>query len=130
MGLFSFLSAAKSADAVAESIPKVVDGAMKGIDKIFFTAEEKSEFISGMLKQLYDQFMPRAISRRVISIMMLAVFDIAFLVAVVYACLGETEVVNSIIAIVSAFQMGWIAITIIIFYFGYYGVEKFKKGGK
>lgn len=129
MGLFSFLSAKKTADVLTESVPKVVDGAIKGIDALVFTAEEKSQFIQGMLKQLYDQFMPRAISRRIIAVMMLGVFDLAFLIAVGFACFGKVEVVNSIIATVKAFQMGWIAVTIIIFYFGYYGVEKFK-GGK
>ena len=78
MGFWDFLSSAKTAANLADTVPKVVDSTIKGLDALVFTTEEKSKFIMDLLKQLHDQFMPRAISRRIIAILMLACFDLAF----------------------------------------------------
>jgi hypothetical protein len=124
MGIFSFLSATKTADAIVGSVPKVIDGVIGGIDKAFFTDQEKAETIKDLLKQLYDNFMPRAISRRILAVIIFGVFAIYALTALVFACFKQTEVVNAIIATAEAFQLGWLAITVTIFYFGYYGFQK------
>lgn len=124
MGLFSFLSATKTADAMASSVPKVISGITAGIDATFFTKEERANFIKDFVTKLYDNFLPRAISRRILAIMIFSVFVIFALTALVFACFGKTEVINLIIQVAVAFKIGWLIITVTIFYFGYYGFEK------
>ena len=128
MGLFSFLSAKKAADNIAGAVPKVIDGAISGIDALVFTDEEKSNFIKGLLKQLYDNFMPRAISRRVIAVIIIGVFSIFALTGLVFACFGRMNVVNEIIKVAVAFKIGWAAMTVIAFYFGVWPFVTKKKG--
>lgn len=124
MGLFSFLSASKVADAVTDSVPKVVNGVIGGIDAAFFTDEERQQMAQDLLKQLYDNFMPRAISRRILAVIIFVLFSIYALTALVFACLNMVEVVNRIIEVAEAIKLGWMAITVTIFYFGYYGFQK------
>jgi hypothetical protein len=131
MGLFSFLSAKKAGDAIVETAPKVVNGIMSGIDAAFFTQEEKAEFIKGMLQQLYDNFMPRAISRRVIAVIIFANFTLAFMLCLILAVFELKERLQAAVEVINAFQIGWLAITVTVFYFGYYGVQKLTgKDGK
>ena len=118
MGLFSFLSAKKTADNLADSVPKIIDGAISGIDALAFTKEESMEFFKGLLKQLYDQFMPRAISRRVIAIIIVSVFSIFCLTALGFACFNATNIVNNISQVFTKFKIGYITLVVIGFYFG------------
>jgi len=118
MGLFSFLSAGKAADNIASAIPKVIDGAVRGIDSLVFTDEERSSFIKDLLKQLYDNFMPRAISRRVLAVIVFSVFSIFALTGLVFACFEKTNIVKIIIDVAVAFKLGWLTMTITAFYFG------------
>jgi len=99
----------------------------KIIDKAFFTSEERAENATKVLFKLQDQFTPRAISRRILAFMFSLSFCGAFMLSLVYACLDKTHVVNNIIGIAKAYHMGMIMMTIIMFYFGTYLADKFKK---
>lgn len=75
MGIFSFLS------GNAKTVDKVVDGAISGIDKLFYTKEEqrdaRAEIAKGVqdfVKNTLDESTARSRTRRVIAIMIMGVF--------------------------------------------------------
>ena len=118
MGFFSFLTGAKAASNLADAVPKVIDSAISGIDKTFFTNEEKSDFVLKLSKQLYDNFMPRAISRRMIAAIVFILFGIFAIAALTCAILGMIDTVNAIITLAGSMKLGWLTMTIAVFYFG------------
>jgi len=75
MGLFSFLTSDK------KTVDKVVDGAISGIDKLFYTNEEKADArkeiakgVSKFVENTLDENTARSKTRRVIAIMIMGVF--------------------------------------------------------
>jgi len=123
MGLFSFLSGSKKA---VDTMSTVAEGAVAGLDKLFFTKEEKhdamiatGQLIMKRVELAVSESSIRSITRRVIAIMFCSAFLLLLLMsAFVYPWfvgwskrLFECSMVlkNPIIAI-------------IIFYFGSYGV--------
>jgi len=117
---------AKGMDTAVGMIDKTVGGIISGIDKSFYTNEEKAGDIAKMVFTLQDQFTPRAISRRIIAFMFAGIFSVAFITALVFTCLKMFTVTKAIIDLVVAFQLPWIIISIIVFYFGYYGFKQIK----
>ncbi len=132
MGIFGrMFGTDKAIESGAQVITKVTGGIISGIDAVFYTDEEKARAASTAVENaqktvvaLNDQWMPRAISRRILAFMFSAVFLIILLTAIVFACLGKIDVVNSIIAIVKAFDLGWIILAMTAFYFGVYEFKK------
>ena len=102
---------------------EIVKTAGKVADGLHYSSEEKGNLI----KSMYDQFTPRSISRRLIAVMITSVFLIFCLTGLVFSCLDNRMVVDNIIQIANAFQLGYIQLSIIIFYFGYYGLKLWKK---
>lgn len=82
MGLLDiFKSSAKAVDAAAGIADKTADGIIAGIDKAFYTDEEKAEarqkWFSGWLalqQTIANESTPTAISRRVLAFMIMGVF--------------------------------------------------------
>ena len=125
MGIFGKLFGTDKALSDGMGIlKKVTGGVVDGIDAAWYTTEEKSRDIIKVLLSLQDQFTPRSISRRILACMFTAVYLCLVLITALFACLGYSDIVNSIISIIKAFELGWIQLTIIIFYFGYYGAGK------
>lgn len=116
----------KGLEVGVKIIDKSVGGIISGIDAAFYTSEEKAHDIKEMIFKLQDQFTPRAISRRILAIMFTVVFLGIVTTAVIFACFGKTTTVKDIILVAEAFQMGWIMLSIIAFYFGYYGWQQIK----
>jgi len=128
MGLFGTLFGSQ------KSTETIISGVSNGLDAVVFTKEEKAEYIKSILFKLQEQWLPRAISRRLIAIPFTIVFCVYLVVALIFACAGRKDVIELIVNIVVALRFGWIMITIIIFYFGYYGFMGIlgakKPGGK
>ncbi|MHA1447878.1 MAG: hypothetical protein ACTSP4_00460 [Candidatus Hodarchaeales archaeon] len=114
-------------DKALDIASKVTTGIINGIDKSCYTEHEKATDTKKVLLALQDQFTPRSISRRLLAFFFCISYCCSFIVALVFACLDRTVVVNNIINLVNAFELGWIVITIVIFYFGNYIVDKLKK---
>ncbi len=114
-------------DTAVGMVGKAVDGIISGVDASFYTPEEKAGDIAKMVFTLQDQFTPRSVSRRILAFLFASIFSVAFLVALVFTCFKNFIIVKAIIELVVAFQLPWIIMSIIIFYFGYYGIEKIKK---
>lgn len=110
----------------AKAVETMTSGAVSGLDAIVFTSEEKANLAKEILFKLQDQWQPRALSRRIIAIMITAIFCIFLLVGLVLACFSMKEQIKLMIEFAVAFQLGWIMLTIVVFYFGYYGFLKNK----
>jgi hypothetical protein len=83
MGLFSFLKGNK------KTVDKVVDGAVSGIDKLFYTNEERADAkreiakgVSEFVNNTLEENTARSRTRRVIAIMIMGVFLLLIIAAV------------------------------------------------
>lgn len=138
MSIWGSIFGSKKAISDAGEVAKnVSSGIVAGIDKAFYTSEEKAEnaakrfeTISTLIIALQDQFTPRSISRRVVAVVFCLNFTIAFLLSVGLAAFGKTDAVNLVVEVVRVYMLGQIILTIIFFYFGYYGVSKVLGGLK
>lgn len=108
----------------AEMAHEATTGIIAGIDAAWYTKEEQAKDIKDILFKLQDQYTPRSMSRRIIAVLFAVVFCAFALTALVFACMGKFDVANSIISVAGAFNFGGIMLTIVVFYFGYYGAQK------
>lgn len=125
MGLFSFL---KSSDKAVDIADKVVDGAVKGIDALFFTAEEKSaaslkaiEFWIEAQRVTLSENSIRSITRRYLAWMIISVF---LLLGVFAVAIYRFDPEWSAYALGVMKQLGFMAGAVTVFYFGYYGFKQ------
>jgi hypothetical protein len=136
MGLWSWLTTSEKAVDTGLDLVKDVSS---GIDVLFYTDEEKAQAKSSWwqmwMKQqevIGDGNSIRSKTRRLLSILFTVNFLIIVDIAIYAACKGWAEVVQNIITTAAAFKLGAIQLTIVIFYFGYYGIQavigKWKKG--
>jgi hypothetical protein len=137
----------------AKAVGEATTGIIAGIDAAWYTKEEQARDVKEILFKLQDQYTPRSMSRRIFAIGFLILFSIFALTALVFACLEQFTIINAdpsstveatakavehhahyeaIIAVANALSIGTIMLTIVIFYFGYYGVNGAIKafGGK
>ncbi len=122
MGFFSFLTTSEKAVNTAADLAK---DAAKGIDALFFTAEEKSaasiqaiELWVETQKIIRDEGSIRSVTRRILAIMILGTFlaeGITSIVLFKFDPLWSAQV----LAIMKSQGMMVGAVT--VFYFGYYG---------
>ena len=130
MGILDFFTASKTATETAKN---VVDGTIAGIDKIWYTDEEKAENIVKRIelfqqgyaiwleaqKVLVNESTPRSITRRVLAILILG----SFLALILGA--GAVYFFNQVWAqwlIDCSGYLKGLAITVGVFYFGYYAI--------
>lgn len=138
----------KALEQGLKTVDTVAEGMVSGVDALFFTDEEKSNASMkamatrmSMVKALQDEFAPRAITRRVLAIIIIGSTFLHFHFAVflgimanmnpkmikigdkvVNAWTGALEFTVSIIV-----QEVKIAMIVVFFYFGYYGVKAIMK---
>lgn len=123
MGLFSKLNP-----------QKIFDTAAGGIDKMFFTKEEKAEFMKDAQKQYLEYYKMtlqdssvRGLTRRYIAVMFCAVF-LLFLIAAAVAFIWRPDYAEFLFSLVK--EMKEYIAGILIFYFGYYGITKIMESRK
>lgn len=129
MGLFSWFTGGSK---VAE---KVLDAGISGIDKMFFTKEEKAEFYAklgnqwvDMMKVLQGESSIRSITRRVIAFAVIFTY-IPLVLAAAGVYLWYPEYSAFLLAIADG-KFGWLVITIGSFYFGPYMIQRLLTGKK
>lgn len=131
-----------------KTIDTVAEGAVKGVDALFFTEEEKSNqsvkvlgMKMAMVKALQDEFAPRAITRRILAIIIVGStffhFNLAVFMGIManlypkWVKVGEKTInawdgaLQFTISIIV--QEVKIAMVVVFFYFGYYGVKAIMK---
>ena len=120
MGFWSFLTGAKA----VESIPTVVDAAVNGIDAVWYTDEEEARdgITRARIAKDYIQMVLKAngiqsIARRIIAVVVVGNFLLAFNVALGFAIAGQPEIVDKIKEVCIDFKMGWAFVTVLSFFF-------------
>lgn len=135
----------KALEQGLETVDKATTGVIAGMDALFYTDEEKAhdsvkvtQMRMDMVKSLQDSFAPRSVTRRVLAIIIVGSTFLHFNIAIVLGLLanlwpkmitigdkatnawdGALTYTMSIIA-----QEIKIALIVVFFYFGYYGVKQ------
>lgn len=115
MGFFGRLFGTES------GLEKGLEMINKGVDGAFYTSEEKGD----MAKSLQDEFTPRAITRRILAVIVIVHFFVHINLWVWFAWRGNANMVKELKEILTI--EGKLALTVIIFYFGYYGIKSILK---
>jgi len=98
---------------------KVIDGAMRGIDALVFTDEEKAKMsvTKGELKvKLLSAYEPFKLAQRYLALIFSGLFAVSFITALAMAVMGMDY--KPILEVVAAFSLGYIILAIVTFYFG------------
>jgi len=133
MGFMSLFGTKK----IVENVSDAVSGAVgKGglIDNAFFTDQEKAQvgLEAGRLwldvqKVLATENSIRSITRRAIAWAIVGEFLLLLNTGVVLLVLGKRDLVVAIKEFAIAMKFDWMAVTVIGFFFLYYGVQKIVK---
>lgn len=135
MSWFTFLtSGSKAADKIPDMADKVVGGVVSGLDKMFFTDEEKSEASAAAMAAIIDfikstasESSARSVTRRILAVMILSAFLILLLTAAgVYPFNAEW----SKFLIECAGSLSGLVLAVGVFYFGPYQIGQAIKGFK
>ncbi len=123
-------------EKAADTVSTAVKTGFGMLDNAFYTDQEKAaDSREGMKiwleiqKVLAGENSLRSITRRIIAWAFVAEFLLAFNVGLVCALFFEAKV-EKVVAIAATFQLGYIVLTIVAFYFGTYGIGQLlnKKG--
>ena len=109
---------------------KVIDGAMRGIDALVYTDEEKANMELSKAKvkiDLLGAYAPFKIAQRYLAVMFSAAFIFLLLVSTALAILKMPY--QPILDVAEAFSLGYIVLAIVTFYFGG-GLVSSAKGNK
>ena len=139
MGFFTSLFSTKRViDAIPETAGKVVDGVVSGVDKLFFTDEEKTEAsqramdsIYSFIKTTMDESSIRSITRRVLAVEIVSAFVFLLLAGAMIYILNPTWAAH---VLACAKALSNLVLAVSVFYFGPYQVvgmiQKIKDGKK
>ena len=125
MNIFKWFSSGSKA---AE---QVLDGAMKGLDAIVYTDEEKSAARQKLMdnwlelqKALGEETTVRSVTRRILAVLIVVPFVVLILAAaVVYKF--DLEYAKFLLALAES-QFGWLVLGVAGFYFGPYMMQRGK----
>jgi hypothetical protein len=116
-----------------ETAEKVLDAGISGIDKIFYTEEEKAEANKKMgdlwldtQKVLSNESSPRSVTRRIIAWAIILNTMLFADVCLVLAITDRKQTIDRIVDVANAFNLGWAFVVVIGFYFGTHLVSKLK----
>lgn len=140
MGFFSWITGKKSVDKTLDIAEKTTSGIMSGIDKMFYTEEEKAEMFQKrlelseqaskvhieLMKTTHDETTTRSVTRRVIAI---SIMFITFL-SIISLCVVwkvDNQWGEFILKVVEYYQLGWAFIAVVVFFFGNHMITRFKK---
>lgn len=110
-------------------VTKTVDGIYNGIDKAIYTDEEKADNQKEQVKSkmaLIPLFEPFKLAQRIIAISFTINFIFAFWVGVALLFMKQQELLDSYLKLIAVFQLGWIMLTIVAWYFTGGVVNSFK----
>jgi hypothetical protein len=134
MGLWNWITGAStSANKVVDTACNVVDNAVAGVDKMFYTDEEKAKAKKEMIAQYLEYVQStlketsiRSVTRRVVALGVIGVWLFLILVSVAGFFLQETSMVQFILALLD--RMTFPVSSVIVFYFGPYMLSYLTKG--
>jgi len=140
MGFFNWLTGAKSVDKTLDIIDKSSSSIASGLDKMFYTKEEKAEHLMkrleiservskthiDLMKATADENTTRSVTRRIIAVSIMA-FTLFLIVAVSVIYKIDPEWAAFILKVTEYFQFGWAFIAVVVFFFGNHMITRFKK---
>lgn len=101
----------------------------RSIDGMFHTGEEKAqehakliEMKMGMVKSLQDEFTPRAVTRRILALIIFGMFFLHSNAWMYFAWKGNEEMALNMKELTKVDVQ--LTMLVAFFYFGYYGVKK------
>lgn len=103
---------------------KVIDSSINTIDSLVYTDQEKANLKVDLLKN----FEPFKLAQRYLALIFSSAFLIAFLTAISLSLFGLDY--SGIIKIIDVFNLSWIVLSIVTFYFTGGTIESFKKTTK
>jgi hypothetical protein len=141
MGIFSIFSGEKAAEKALDITDKATTGLINGIDKVFYTEEEKAETalkraeialkVSDahikLMETLGSENTVRSITRRYLAVMIIGTF---LLLLVLSAAVWKWFPDWAVHIFQVATTLSTLSTTVGIFYFGYYGLKEAFKAGK
>lgn len=126
--MLGWLKGLFSTPKLAEAAGDVIKGAVNGIDKLFYTDEEKAEnaqkaFGLWLKAQeiLIHESSVRSMTRRYLAIMIVGVFLFLILFAAILFAFGVTTA-KEVFACAKA--ISGLTFMVAAFYFGYYGIQQ------
>ena len=115
-----------------KAIGKGLDIIDRSLDGMFHTGEEKAEehakltdMKMGMVKSLQDEFTPRAVTRRILALIIFGLFFLHSNVWMYFAWKGNEEMALNMKELTKVDVQ--LTMLVAFFYFGYYGVSKILK---
>lgn len=104
---------------------KLLDASISGIDKAFYTDEEKAEKRAEAYARwqdlqlvLAEKGTGTAVNRRIVSWFVLIAFMLSFLVTLGFSLAGYIEQARTAMEVAENFKVGWAFSAVIVFYFG------------
>lgn len=130
--MIGWLQALFSAPKIVETGTKVVEGAMSGLDKAWYTAQEKAadaitvaQIGLERVKLALNESSVRSITRRFLSFAIIGQCMFLTNVAAVLWLFGKTKDADFMLELLKFWGIPLSAV--VIFYFGYYGVQQVVK---
>ena len=130
MGLWAWITGAQQVDKAMDIATKATDGIIAGIDKAFFTAEEKSiaalavtEAAIRMAEATQNESTTKSITRRVLAWMIMTSFLFLLLFG---AMIFKLDAQWSAYCLDAAKALIFLVTPVSIFYFGYYGIKQLR----
>ena len=114
----------------SDSASKMIDGALSGIDKTFYTDQEKAESKKGMIilkTKLLEAYAPFKLTQRYLALIFSGLFSFLLLISTGLSAFGYIEEVKQIIQIIDVFSLNWIMLAIVSFYFSAGLIESYKR---
>ena len=128
MGLFNLKLGNKSTEKAIGVVGDVVKGVSKGLDVMVFTNEERAELnfkigdqVTKFVEMTLNENTARSKTRRYIAVLFVYLFA-ALLIAAAIFWKFDKDYSDFLLAL--AKEQSTIVMTIVVFYFGYYGFQK------
>lgn len=122
---------------VVSTVADTVKSGVSMLDNAFYTKQEKATNALKMTdmwlkiqKIIADENSIRSITRRILAWGILVNFLIIIDIGVYLIIMGNTEKVTALKEFIIDTKMGWMALSVVIFYFGYYGVQAIRGAKK
>ncbi len=112
----------------SSSTEKIIDAGISGIDKVFYTEEEKSEMklkLGNLHLEYLKAYAPFKIAQRMLAFIFTSLFAVCFIVALVLKSQGLD--ISFIYELVKSFSLDLIVTVIVGFYFAGGTIESFRK---
>ena len=128
MAWWSFLT---KSDKVIETGADLIKMGASGIDKLFYTDEEKAEAGRKVMDQVLEmnrianeESSIRSITRRAIAWVIIGIFCIFSISALVVTLMGKTAITASILQLMGTLSLPMITLAVVVFYFGNHIINK------